>query len=295
MYEILSKLPIVKQSRQGKVRDMYDLGETVLMVTSDRISAFDVVFPDPIPGKGIILNQIAAYVFKTTSYIVPNHFITDRTEEYPAEFQVHKDYLEGRSMLVQKLRMIPVECIVRGYISGSAWNEYSHSGTVGGEVMPSGLKENQKLPQPIFTPSVKITEGHDINISYQEMLNHMDKFIAEFLRDKSLALYDYGYNFLLPKGIILADTKFEFGTKEGEILLADEALTPDSSRFWDLEAYNSGKGPVSFDKQIVRDYLESIGWNKKPPAPHLPEEIIDKALAKYREVRDIFLGEQSKQ
>lgn len=293
MYEILSKLPIVKQSRQGKVRDMYDLGETVLMVTSDRISAFDVVFPEPIPGKGIILNQIAAYVFKNTSGIVPNHFITDKMEEYPADFQPYKDYLEDRSMLVTKLRMIPVECIVRGYLTGSAWNEYNYSGTVGGEPMPPDLKENQKLPQPIFTPSVKVSEGHDINISYQELLNHMDQFIAEFLRDKSLALYDYGHNYLLSKGIILADTKFEFGTKEGAIFLADEALTPDSSRFWDLEAYNSGKGALSFDKQIVRDYLESIGWNKRPPAPHLPSEIIEQTLAKYREICDIFLGDHS--
>jgi phosphoribosylaminoimidazole-succinocarboxamide synthase len=290
MHKEISNLPIVQASSQGKVRDIYDLGDKLLIVTSDRISAFDVVFPDPIPGKGVILNQIAVHFFKTTSHIVPNHFISDQMKDFPDEFKPFAAYLEGRSMLVKKMRIIPIECIVRGYISGSAWSEYQKSGSVGGMMLPEDMRESQKFPKPIFTPSTKATEGHDINISYREMLGYMDRSIAEFIRDKSLAMYEYAHELLHPRGIVLADTKFEFGTIGSEIFLADEALTPDSSRFWELSDYAVGKSPKSFDKQIVRDYLNTTGWNKKPPAPKLPDEIVAKALAKYEEIRDIILG-----
>ncbi len=291
MYESISSLSIVKQSSQGKVRDIYDLGDTLLIVTSDRISAFDVVLPDLLEGKGIILNQIAAHIFKTTSHIVPNHFISDAVEDFPEEFAPFHDYLRGRSMLVQKCRMIPVECIVRGYISGSAWSEYQRTGTVGGMLISEELQASQKFAKPLFTPSTKATEGHDENISYREMLNYMDRNIAEFLKDKSLELYNYAHSLLLPKGIVLADTKFEFGTRGNAIILADEALTPDSSRFWASEDYALGQNPTSFDKQVVRDYLLSTGWNKRPPAPSLPAEIQSKALERYREIQKLIVGD----
>ncbi|HOZ01187.1 MAG TPA: phosphoribosylaminoimidazolesuccinocarboxamide synthase [Candidatus Syntrophosphaera sp.] len=290
MYEEISKLSIVKGSQQGKVRDIFDLGDTLLIVTTDRISAFDVILPDPLPGKGAILNQIAAHIFRTTRHIVPNHFLTDRIEDYPAEFQPFQEYLSGRSMLVKKCRVIPIECIVRGYISGSAWSEYQRTGTVGGMLIPEEMKESQKFPKPLFTPSTKATKGHDENISYREMQNFMDRYIAEFLRDKSLELYNHAHAKLLAKGIVLADTKFEFGVLGNEIILVDEALTPDSSRFWELSEYAVGKSPKSYDKQIVRDYLSSLGWNKRPPAPYLPDEIKQQALEKYREIKDIIIG-----
>lgn len=291
MFDKLRDLSIVKESHQGKVRDIYDLGETLLIVTSDRISAFDVVFPEPIEGKGVILNQIAVHVFKTTGHIVPNHFISDDVGDYPKDFKPFKDYLAGRSMLVRKCRVIPFECIVRGYISGSAWKEYQKSGTIGGMMIAEELQESQKFSHPLFTPSTKATVGHDLNISYREMLDYMDKIIAEFLKQKSLELYNYAHEMLLPKGIVLADTKFEFGAIGGEICLIDEALTPDSSRFWDKNEYEVGKTPPSFDKQIVRDYLIKTGWDKKPPAPALPDEIKKHALERYRQIHDIILGE----
>lgn len=290
MFEQLSKLPIVKQTHQGKVRDIFDLGDRLLIVTSDRISAFDVVFPEPMEGKGRILNQIAVRVFKATEHIVPNHLISDRVEDFPPEFAPFADYLEGRSMLVKKCRIIPVECIVRGYISGSAWKEYQKSGTIGGMMLPSGLRESEAFAEPLFTPSTKATEGHDENISYREMLNYMDSNIAEFIKNKSLELFKFAHSLLLPKGIILADTKFEFGAIGSQIILCDEALTPDSSRFWEQSDYALGKSPKSFDKQIVRDYLETTGWDKRPPAPSLPEEIKAKTLAKYAEIKDLIAG-----
>ncbi|MDD4223431.1 MAG: phosphoribosylaminoimidazolesuccinocarboxamide synthase [Candidatus Cloacimonetes bacterium] len=293
MYKQIGELDIVLSSHQGKVRDIYDLGDKLLIVTSDRISAFDVVFPDPLPGKGVILNQIAAHIFKTTSHIVPNHFITDRVEEYPEQLQAFKDYLEGRSMLVKKLRVIPVECIVRGYISGSAWSEYQKTRSIGGLPIEEDLQESQAFAQPIFTPSTKASEGHDLNISYNQMRERMDTNIAEFIRDRSLELYSWAHAQLREKGILLADTKFEFGALGNEILLADEALTPDSSRFWDLSQYQVGQSPASFDKQIVRDYLSSTSWNKQPPAPHLPDDIVRKALDKYRQIRDMIIGDNT--
>lgn len=293
MHEQIKNLDIVFNSHQGKVRDIYDLGDKLLIVTSDRISAFDVVFPDPLPGKGIILNQIAAHIFKTTAEIIPNHFITDRADQFPEAFAPFHDYLKGRSMLVWKLRMIPVECIVRGYISGSAWSEYQKSHSIGGMPIEQDLRESGKFAQPLFTPSTKASEGHDINISFTQMREQMDAPIAEYIREKSLELYNWAHALLLEKGIVLADTKFEFGTLGNKILLSDEALTPDSSRFWDLASYLEGSSPASFDKQIVRDHLNSTGWNKQPPAPPLPGDIVEKTMAKYRQIRDMIIGEQA--
>ncbi len=291
MYHKIGNLDIVLKSHQGKVRDIHDLGDKLLIVTSDRISAFDLVLPDLLPGKGVILNQIASHIFKATAMIVPNHFITDRIEDYPPELEPFQDYLRGRSMLVRKLRVIPFECIVRGYLSGSAWSEYQSSRTIGGMPVEEDLKESQKLPQPLFTPSTKADEGHDENISFAEMERRMDPDIAEFIRVKSLELYEWAHAKLLKQGIVLADTKFEFGASGDQILLADEALTPDSSRFWDLKHHALGSSPPSFDKQIVRDHLLASGWDKQPPAPRLPEEIAEKTLAKYRQIRDMIIGD----
>ncbi len=291
MFEKLSKLKCVKQARQGKVRDIYDLGDRMLLVTSDRISAFDVVFEQPIKDKGIILNQIAVSIFKATSHIVDNHLISSEVKDYPEEFREYHDYLEGRSMLVQKTRVIPFECIVRGYISGSAYSEYRKTGTVGGKMIPVEMKESQKFEQPIFTPSTKAEEGHDVNISYRSMMAHMDEWIAEFIKDKSLQLYQFGHDMLLEKGIILADTKFEFGSHQGKIMLIDEALTPDSSRFWPVDDYEIGINPPSYDKQFIRNYLQDIGWDKQPPAPQLPEEVITQTRDKYLQIHKIITGE----
>lgn len=291
MFDKISKLNCVKQARQGKVRDIYDLGDSLLLVTSDRISAFDVVFDQPIKDKGIILNKIAVSIFKATSHIVDNHLISSEVKDYPQELHEFKDYLEGRSMLVQKTRVIPFECIVRGYISGSAYGEYINKGTVGGKVIPNEMKESQKFDSPMFTPSTKAEEGHDVNISYRTMKAHMDTWIAEFLKDKSLQLYHFGHDMLLKKGIILADTKFEYGSYQGKIMLIDEALTPDSSRFWPVDDYEVGISPPSYDKQFIRNYLLNIGWDKQPPAPELPEDVIAQTRDKYLQIYKIITGE----
>ncbi len=290
MPQKLENLSIVKAVKQGKVRELYDLGDTMLIVTSDRISAFDVVFDDIIPDKGKILNQISAHFFKSTKDIVPNHFISDDIADYPEELQPFEEQLRGRSMLVKKTRVIPFECIVRGYISGSAWSEYRRTNTVGGMMIAEELEESQKFPKPLFTPSTKAESGHDINISYRDMLQHMDEWIGRFIKDKSLELYNYAHDLLLKEGIILADTKFEFGVIGGEIMLIDECLTPDSSRFWEIESYQIGKSPNSFDKQYIRDFLTQSGWDKNPPAPKLPEEIIMKTRDKYLVAHKIITG-----
>ncbi|MDD4668142.1 MAG: phosphoribosylaminoimidazolesuccinocarboxamide synthase [Candidatus Cloacimonetes bacterium] len=290
MHDELIKLDIIKDSKHGKVRDIYDLGDTLLLVTTDRISAFDVVFPNLIPDKGKILNGISVHFFKSTKDIIPNHFLTDQVDEYPAELMPFKDYLAGRSMLVKKTRVIPFECIVRGYISGSAWNEYKRTATVGGMMIAEDMQESQKFNTPLFTPSTKADDGHDENISYREMMAHMDEWIARTLKDKSLALFSYAHELLKKQGIILADTKFEFGTIGGEIILIDECLTPDSSRFWELGSYEIGTSPKSFDKQYIRDYLSSTGWDKQPPAPALPQDVIDKTRAKYLRIYNIITG-----
>lgn len=292
MPQKLENLSIVKAVKQGKVRELYDLGDTMLIVTSDRISAFDVVFDDIIPDKGKILNQISAHFFKSTKDIVPNHFISDDVADYPKELQPFEEQLRGRSMLVKKTRVIPFECIVRGYISGSAWSEYRRTNTVGGMMIAEELEESQKFPKPLFTPSTKAESGHDINISYRDMLQHMDEWIGRFIKDKSLELYNYAHDLLLKEGIILADTKFEFGVIGGEIMLIDECLTPDSSRFWEIESYQIGKSPNSFDKQYIRDFLTQSGWDKNPPAPKLPQEIIRKTRDKYLVAHKIITGKE---
>jgi phosphoribosylaminoimidazole-succinocarboxamide synthase len=294
MHEELIKLDIIKDSKHGKVRDIYDLGDTLLLVTSDRISAFDVVFPNLIPDKGSILNGISTHFFKSTKNLVPNHFITDCVDAYPAALHPFKEYLAGRSMLVKKTRVIPFECIVRGYISGSAWHEYERTGTVGGMMIAEEMQESQKFASPLFTPSTKAENGHDENISYREMMGHMDEWIARTLKDKAVALYTFAHDILKKQGILLADTKFEFGTIGREIILIDECLTPDSSRFWELESYQIGTSPKSYDKQYIRDYLNTTGWDKQPPAPSLPQEVIAKTREKYLSIYKIITGKELK-
>jgi phosphoribosylaminoimidazole-succinocarboxamide synthase len=290
----INDLSIVKKHFQGKVRDIYDLGDTLLIVTSDRVSAFDVVFPTLIPNKGKILNQISVYFFEATKDIIANHLITADVDQYPEEFHPYKEGLRDRSMLVKKTRVVPFECIVRGYITGSGWKEYQQYGTVGGMIQAESLKESQRLQEPLFTPSTKAEEGNDVNISYAEMLNRIDKKIGEFLKEKSLELYLFGHNFPFEKGIILADTKFEFGSIKDEIILIDEVLTPDSSRFWDKNDYQIGSSPKSYDKQFIRDYIVQDGWDKKPPAPELPKEVVEKTYEKYYRAYKTILGDQAK-
>jgi len=290
MFKEISELKIVLQSRQGKVRDIYDLGDTMLIVTSDRISAFDVVFPNPIPDKGKILNAISIHFFNATKDIVPNHFITDKVEDYPADLHSFKGYLQDRSMLVHKTRVLPFECIVRGYISGSAWNEYTRTNTIGGMLIAEEMQESQKFSNPLFTPSTKVENGHDENISYREFLSRMDQNLAVYIKDKSVELYNFAHELLLKHEIILADTKFEFGTIGNQIYLIDEVLTPDSSRSWALEDYEMGKSPKSCDKQYIRDYLSATGWDKTPPAPQIPEEVIAKTREKYATIMQIITG-----
>ncbi len=292
MFNEISKLAIVKQSRQGKVRDIYDLGETLLIVSTDRISAFDVIFPNPIPDKGKILNTLSVYFFQATSDIMPNHFISADISEYPVDLQPFNKYLDGCSMLVKKTRVIPFECIVRGYLSGSAWNEYKKSHTIGGMLITEEMQESQKFPHPLFTPSTKVESGHDENISYREFMSRMDESLAVYIKDKALELYSYAHNLLLKKDVILADTKFEFGTIGSEVLLIDELFTPDSSRFWSLADYEIGKNPISYDKQFIRNYLDNSGWDKQSPPPPLPEEVIEQTRQKYLTILKIITGKE---
>ena len=275
-------LPLI---RQGKVRDIFDTGDALLMVTTDRLSAFDVVLPDAIPDKGKVLNQISVFWFKQMESIVRNHIISTDVNDYPVQFHKNKDKLEGRSMLVKKARPMAVECIVRGYISGSGWKSYQSEGHVCNIRLPQGLKESDKLESPLFTPSTKAEIGdHDINIGFEEAADILGKETAEKLRDLSLEIYNRGAAFALEKGIIIADTKFEFGLLDGEIILIDEILTPDSSRFWPLDDYTPGRGQKRFEKQTVRDWLTDSGWDKTPPGPKLPQEIIDNTSKIYKEI-----------
>ena len=277
----LEGIPLVKR---GKVRDIYDLGNSYLMVASDRISAFDVVMPEAIPDKGKILNQISLFWFNATQSIIPNHVISDNTKDFPDSCQPYADLLKGRSMLVKKTQPLPIECVVRGYISGSGWKSYLEKQSICGIELPPGLKESEKLRQPIFTPSTKEEVGvHDINIDFNEAGKLIGRELAEKVRDLSLAIYQEGAELALEKGIIIADTKFEFGLSDGALILIDEVLTPDSSRFWPLDSYAPGASQKSFDKQYLRDYLLDIKWNKKPPAPHLPKEVVTKTRSKYLE------------
>jgi phosphoribosylaminoimidazole-succinocarboxamide synthase len=279
---IETQFPELTLSKRGKVRDVYDLGDFFLMVATDRLSAFDVVMPDPIPDKGIILTQISLFWFNIVEPLVKNHVVTCDVDQYPAVCLPHAETLAGRSMLVKKAQPLPVECIVRGYISGSGWKEYSETGKICGIQLPQGLKESQKLPEPIFTPSTKAELGdHDININFKETAALIGQAQAEKIRDLSIAIYKRGAEMADQKGIIIADTKFEFGFIDDTIILIDEILTPDSSRFWPRDSYRPGGSQKSYDKQYVRDYLDSLTWDKKAPGPSLPADVISNTRQKY--------------
>jgi phosphoribosylaminoimidazole-succinocarboxamide synthase len=276
---------------KGKVRDIYDLKDKLLIIATDRISAFDVVLPDGIPGKGKVLNRMSLFWFELVKEIVDNHLIASEVEDYPRELHKYRDILEGRSMLVKKAKRVDVECVVRGYISGSLWKEYKEKkdSTMNGKVellglnFPDNLEESAKLPFPIFTPATKAENGHDENISFEEMKERLGASLSEYLKEKSLEIYQKCSDYAEKKGIIIADTKFEFGLHGEKIILIDEILSPDSSRFWPRQTYSPGRSQESFDKQFVRDYLLGINWDKKPPAPELPQEIILKTREKYQE------------
>ncbi|MCX5708198.1 MAG: phosphoribosylaminoimidazolesuccinocarboxamide synthase [Candidatus Omnitrophica bacterium] len=282
----------LKLFRRGKVRDVYDLGDKLLVVSTDRISCFDVVLPNGIPYKGKVLTGLSCFWFNFLKSVLPNHFITADVDLYPAEVKKYKQELFGRSMLVKKSKALPVECIVRGYLSGSGWKEYQKSQSICAVKLPSGLKESSKLPEIIFTPSTKAEEGHDINVGTDFIENQLGKEITDKIKNLSIAIYkkaaDYGWT----KGIIIADTKFEFGIHEGAVILIDEVLTPDSSRFWPRDEYAPGRPQSSFDKQFVRDYLEGLDWDKTPPAPQLPEDIISKTTRKYLEAFNKLTGKE---
>ncbi|MEA3435733.1 MAG: phosphoribosylaminoimidazolesuccinocarboxamide synthase [Thermodesulfobacteriota bacterium] len=288
---IKTDFPDLKIFKRGKVRDVYDLGDTLLMVATDRISAFDVVMPDPIPDKGKILTQISLFWFDLMKPLLTNHIISSKTDDYPEECKKYAEILEGRSMLVKKTNPLPVECVVRGYISGSGWKSYQASGGICGIKLPEGLKESEKLAETIFTPSTKEEVGtHDVNIDFDETVNLIGKDIADKVKSLSYDIYKKGAEIAEEKGIIIADTKFEFGLIEDEIILIDEVLTPDSSRFWPKETYMPGGSQESFDKQYLRDYLLSINWDQKPPAPPLPEEVIKNTRNKYIEALNKLTG-----
>jgi len=278
--------------RKGKVRDIYDLGKHLLIIATDRISAFDVVMPDAIPDKGYVLTQISLYWFKKKENIVPHHLVTAEVSEFPPVCQKYSSILDARSMLVKKTRPLPVECIVRGYLAGSAWKDYQKTSQICGHKLPSGMKEAEKLPEPLFTPSTKAQKGHDVNITFEQMVSILgNKKMAQEIKEYSLAIYKQAADIAFKKGIIIADVKFEFGLDENDrLILIDELLTPDSSRFWPKEQYQPGHSQPSFDKQFLRDYLESINWNKKPPAPKLPQEVIMKTREKYFEALHRILG-----
>jgi phosphoribosylaminoimidazole-succinocarboxamide synthase len=285
--------PELELYASGKVRDVYRLdNERLLFVATDRISAFDYVLASGIPHKGRVLTQISLFWFDFLQDIVPNHFITADLERYPANVREYADQLRGRSMVVTRGEMFPVECVVRGYLSGSGWKEYKATGKVCGIELPAGLRESDKLPEAIFTPATKATTGHDINISFQEMCKIVDPEHSRRLRDVSLQLYTKAADYARQKGIIIADTKFEFGLTAAGITLADEVLTPDSSRFWPAETYQPGSAQASFDKQYVRDYLEEIRWNKLPPAPALPPEVARRTSEKYLEAYRRLTGRE---
>lgn len=277
-------LPGLPPPRRGKVRDVYDTGEHYLIVATDRISAFDVVLPNGIPGKGRVLTQISIHWFRQVADLVENHLVATAVDDFPAPLRAHRAVLEGRSMLVKKASVLPVECIVRGYLSGSGWKEYQRSGTVCGIRLPGGLLESARLEAPIFTPSTKAEEGHDENISFERMAQIVGADLAARLRDAALAVYGRGRELAGKRGIIIADTKMEFGVFDGRLILIDELMTPDSSRFWSAATWQPGRGQDSWDKQIVRDYLLTLDWNQTYPGPVLPDEIIAKAAARYEEI-----------
>ena len=275
-------LPGIKKLRSGKVREVFDLGETLLFVATDRISAFDVILPDPIPKKGAVLNQLSAFWFNRFG-AVDNHFVSSNFDYFPKQLRPFREQLAGRSMIVKKTQPLAVECVVRGYLAGSGWKEYQESQSVCGIKLPAGLKQASQLPESIFTPATKAEEGHDENIDMNRCATILGEELADRVKALSLEIYSRGRDHAAQRGIIVADTKFEFGMVDGDLLLIDECLTPDSSRFWPKDQYVVGQSPPSFDKQFVRDYLETLDWDKTPPAPRLPKNVIEKTSAKYLE------------
>ena len=275
---------------RGKVRDIYDLGDKLLIVATDRLSAFDVILPTPIPDKGRVLTQLSLFWFNLLKDVVPNHVLS--ATDFPAPFDVHAEDLTGRSMVVRKTQPLPIECVVRGYVSGSGWKDYRATGKICGIQLPAGLKESDRLPEPIFTPATKAATGHDENIPFEQAAEMIGKDLAEKVRAITLEIYRRAAAYAEPRGVILADTKFEFGLLNNELIWIDEALTPDSSRFWPANQYKPGGAQPSFDKQFVRDYLERIQWPKTPPGPELPLEVVDATRAKYREAFRILTGHE---
>jgi phosphoribosylaminoimidazole-succinocarboxamide synthase len=286
-------LPGIKLFKKGKVRNVFDLGDSLLLVASDRISAFDSVMPNGIPDKGAILTQISLFWFEFTKKIVKNHVIESNVDRFPAALKPFKKLLEKRSIIGKKAELIPVECVIRGYLSGSGWKDYQRSGSICGIKLPPSMKESEKLPEPIFTPTTKAESGHDQNITEKEVVDAVGKETASFIKSKTIEVYRTCADFAEQKGIIIADTKFEFGFCNGEIILIDEILTPDSSRFWPRDRYKAGQSQPSYDKQFLRDYLESIKWNKEPPAPVLPPEVVEKTREKYLEAFKRITGKEA--
>ncbi len=280
----------MRRFASGKVRDVYDLGERLLIVATDRISAFDCILPNGIPGKGRVLTQMSIFWFEMLRDLVPTHFLTAEVDEYPAEIQKFRDQLTGRSMLVRRAKMFPIECVARGYLSGSGWKEYREHGTICRIPLPAGLRESDRLPEAIFTPATKAQSGHDENVSLDAAAAIVGQETAARLRDLTLAIYRRAADYAATRDIILADTKFEFGMIGEELVLGDEVLTPDSSRLWPRDKYAPGGAQKSYDKQFVRDYLETLDWNKQPPAPPLPEEVIRRTSEKYREAYETLTG-----
>ena len=286
-----SKLPGIPLFKRGKVRDVYDLGDELLLVATDRLSAFDVVLPTGIPGKGIVLTQLSLFWFELLKDVVPNHVRTANVAEYPAALRPFADQLEGRSMLVTKTDVLPVECVVRGYITGSGYKDYKRTGSVCGIALPAGLRDSDRLEPAIFTPATKAETGHDENIPFETMAATVGRERADEARRVSLEIYERARAYAEARGIILADTKFEFGVRDGRLIWIDEALTPDSSRFWPRDAYAPGRSQPSFDKQFVRDYLETLDWDKQPPGPELPPDVVARTVEKYVEAHDRLRGE----
>jgi phosphoribosylaminoimidazole-succinocarboxamide synthase len=284
-------IPDLPLLRRGKVRDTYDLGDRLLMVASDRISAYDVVLPTAIPGKGVILTQLSRFWFERTAGIVPNHLVTASIDDFPSHLLRHRRALEGRTMIVRKAERIDIECVVRGYLAGSGWAEYRATGGVAGEQLPAGLLQAERLLEPIFTPAIKNDSGHDENISIGRLRDLVGDELALRLEEASQAIYQFAADHASKRGVIVADTKFEFGWIDGELHLIDEVLTPDSSRFWDAASYRPGRDQPSFDKQFVRDWLAQCGWNKEPPAPELPNEVVAGTSRRYREAYERLTGE----
>jgi phosphoribosylaminoimidazole-succinocarboxamide synthase len=286
-----TNLPGFKLFSRGKVRDVYEVpGGKLLVVATDRLSAFDVVMAEGIPDKGNVLTRLSVFWFDFFRGVVPHHFLTARVDDFPEGVRAFRDQLEGRAMLVDKTRPFPIECVVRGYLAGSGWKEYKAGGAVCGIKLPAGLRESSKLEQPIFTPATKAQTGHDENIPWDTVVGEIGRAASEKVREYSLTLYSKARDYAESRGIILADTKFEFGMRGDEIILIDEVLTPDSSRFWPREGYAPGKGQPSFDKQFVRDFLESLSWNKQPPPPALPADVVEKTSGKYREAYRLLTG-----